>query len=75
MSAQGGRATTAMIERVCDAHRDRDPDGPLVTTVEDVWAFCAGHGASDHNWRAIEPVTRQRLEAELMTREADALGG
>jgi hypothetical protein len=75
MAAQGSRARTALIERVCDAHRDRDPEGPLVTTVDGVWAFCAGFGASDHNWRVIEPVTRQRLEAELMTREADALGG
>ena len=75
MSAQGGPARTALIERVCDAHRDRDPGGPLVTTVEGVWAFCAGFGASDHPWRVVEPVTRQRLEADLMTREADALGG
>jgi len=75
MSAQGGPARTALIERVCDAHRDRDPGGPLVTTVGGVWAFCAGFGASDHNWRVVEPVTRQRLEADLMTREADALGG
>ena len=35
----------------------------------------AGFGRSDHNWGEVEPVTRQRLEAELMTREADALGG
>jgi hypothetical protein len=71
MSAQGGRATTALIERVCDAHQDRDLQGPLVTTVEGVWAFCAGFGASDHVWRTVEPVTRQNLEADLMTREAD----
>jgi len=75
MSAPRGTATTALIERVCDAHRDRDPQGPLVTTVDGVWAFCAGFGASDHSWRVVEPVTRQRLEADLMTREADALGG
>ena len=74
MSAQGGRSKTALIERVCDAHRDRDPEGPLVTTVEGVWAFCAGFGASGHNWREIDPVPRQSLEADLMTREADALG-
>jgi hypothetical protein len=71
MSAQGGRAKTALIERVCDAHQDRDPEGPLVTTVDSVWAFCAGNGASDHNWHVVEPVTRQNLEADLMTREAD----
>jgi hypothetical protein len=46
----------------------------LVTTVEGVWAFCAGFGASDHDWRAVDPVSRQSLEADLMTREADALG-
>jgi hypothetical protein len=74
MSAQGGRAKTALIERVCDAHADRDPEGPLVTTVEGVWAFCAGCGAADHVWRTIEPVTRQHLEADLLTRDANALG-
>jgi hypothetical protein len=74
MSTQEGRATTALIERVCDAHRDRDPQGPLVTTIEGVWAYCAGFGAADHDWRVVEPVTRQRLEADLLAHEADALG-
>jgi hypothetical protein len=29
MSVTDSRAMTALIERICDAHIDRDPDGPL----------------------------------------------
>jgi hypothetical protein len=61
MSVRGDQAT-ALIERICDAHRDRDPEGPLVTRLDAVWAFCAGHRASEHEWRVIEPTPRQVVE-------------
>jgi hypothetical protein len=64
MSVQGGPATTALIERVCVAHPDRDPDGPLVTVINGVWGYCAARRDSDHEWRTIEPTTRQHLESE-----------
>jgi hypothetical protein len=65
MAAQGGPATTAFIERFCDAHRERDPNGPRVTTIDGVWGYCAGHGASDHVWRVIEPRPRPKLESDM----------
>lgn len=57
-------AATKLIERVCDGHRTRDPEGPLVTMVDGYWGYCAGHGDSDHAWRAIEPVRREGLETD-----------
>ncbi|HEV8653931.1 MAG TPA: hypothetical protein VGR85_00260 [Candidatus Limnocylindria bacterium] len=56
---------SALIERFCDGHCERDPEGPLVTTVEGGWAYCAGHGESGHQWRAIDPRPRQQLEADI----------
>jgi hypothetical protein len=64
MSVQGRPATTALIERVCATHLSRDPNGPLVTVLDGVWAYCAGHTSAEHEWRTIEPTTRQQLESE-----------
>jgi hypothetical protein len=30
--------------------------------MDGVWAYCAGHRDSDHEWRTIEPTTRRHLE-------------
>lgn len=62
MSVQGDRTTTGLIERICDGHPDRDPEGPLVTMVEGAWAYCAGHADGEHEWRVIEPTSRRDLE-------------
>ena len=62
MSVERKAAATALIERICDAHPDRDPEGPLVTVVDGVWAFCAGHADSGHQWRATDPVARHVLD-------------
>jgi hypothetical protein len=62
MSVQERPAATALIERLCRAHRDRDPDGPLVTMVDGVWAYCIAHAGSDHDWQVIDPTTRRALE-------------
>ena len=65
MSVQDGPDMTAFIERICDAHRDRDRDGPLLTLVEGAWAYCAGHGDERHEWRIIEPAPRQMVEEKF----------
>jgi hypothetical protein len=65
MSAQEDPARTALIARICDAHRDRDPEGPLVTVVDGAWAYCAGHRESAHEWRVIEPTQRRFVEEQL----------
>ena len=56
--------TTPLIERICDVHTERDPEGPLVTVVDGVWAYCAGHGEGGHQWRAAGPVLRTELEGQ-----------
>jgi hypothetical protein len=62
MSVQGDPATTAFIERICEAHRERDPEGPLVTMLDGAWAYCAGHQQAEHDWRVIEPTARPVVE-------------
>lgn len=62
MSVQGDPDPTAFIGRICEAHPDRDRDGPLLTLVEGAWAFCAGHGDAGHDWRVIEPTPRHTVE-------------
>ncbi len=68
MSVQGGPATTAFIERICEAHRDRDTEGPLVTIVDGVWAYCAGNGDSEHDWRVTPPTLRRAVEEQIAGR-------
>jgi hypothetical protein len=51
-----------LIQFVCDAHVSRDPIGPFVTRHEGAWAYCAGHGATDHRWRRITAIRRELLE-------------
>ena len=65
MSVNEERAKTGLIERICVAHRDRDPEGPLVTMVEGAWAYCAGHADAGHDWRVIEPTPRPTVEEEF----------
>ena len=67
MSVQGP-ATTAFIERICEAHPERDPEGPLVTILDNVWAYCAGHAERDHEWRVIEPTLRRTVEEQAASR-------
>ena len=52
----------AYITLVCEAHRERDPKGPLITRVDGAWAYCAGHAEGEHHWREIPPTTRDDLE-------------
>ncbi len=60
---------SVLIEFVCDAHTERDPRGPLVTRIDDAWAYCAGHGDDGHQWRRIVPTQRGLLEGPLTAAE------
>ncbi len=55
----------AMIELTCAAHLDTGADGPLVTTVEGVWAYCLTGGEKGHDWRKIEPTALELLRAGM----------
>ena len=54
---------SVLIERICDGHVAPDRTGPLITLLDGRWAYCAGHGAAGHRWRAIAPTARDELEA------------
>jgi hypothetical protein len=45
----------ALIDYICSSHREREPDGPLITLVGTHWAYCAGGGHADHEWMRIVP--------------------
>lgn len=55
----------AMIERTCAAHLEPGPDGPLVTTVDGVWAYCFGGGDEGHDWGQIRPTALELLRAGM----------
>jgi hypothetical protein len=59
-----GAAMQPFIEFVCDAHVKADEIGPFVTRQDGTWAYCAGHGDSDHRWRRIPPTLRAKLEQD-----------
>jgi len=49
---------TSLIALVCEAHRSRGVDGPYITLVDGLWAYCAA-GRNDgegHVWHPIEPT-------------------
>lgn len=52
----------AMIELTCAAHFETRA-GPLVTTVEGIWAYCLGGGEDGHEWRRIEPTALELLRS------------
>ncbi len=55
----------AMIELTCTAHLETGADGPLVTTVDGVWAYCFGGREKGHDWRRIEPMTIELLRSGM----------
>jgi hypothetical protein len=61
----GGGGMGAMIELVCAAHVEAGIDGPLVTTVESVWAYCLGGGDEGHDWQKIQPTALELLRAGI----------
>jgi hypothetical protein len=52
-----------LIELLCCAHLEQGKADPLVTTVENAWAFCAGGAADAHDWRRIEPTPIEPLRS------------
>jgi hypothetical protein len=53
------------IRFVCDEHLIAHRDGPMVTRLENAWAYCAGHGSEGHKWTAVAPLLREELERKL----------
>jgi hypothetical protein len=62
---EGVAGMAAMIELVCAAHVDAGGGGPLVTTVDTIWAYCFGGRAEGHDWRKIEPTALELLRAGI----------
>ena len=58
-----------LIARVCEAHPQRDAEGPLITLVDGLWAYCPARQAarSEHRWRAIEPTTVEAIHARTLS--------
>jgi hypothetical protein len=46
----------ALIDFICVAHTDLNGTGPLVTLFEGQWAYCGGHGTTEHQWQRLEPA-------------------
>jgi len=58
-----------LIAFVCEAHPDRGAEGPLITLVDGLWAYCPARQAerAEHRWRPIEPTTVEALHARTMS--------
>ena len=63
----------AMIGVVCAAHLEPRPEGPVVTTVDGVWAYCLGGGQAEHDWRRVEATPLEELRAVLRHRLREML--
>ncbi len=63
------------IRYVCDEHLIAHADGPMVTRIENAWAYCAGHGADGHRWTAVGPLLREELERRLAAEPAAPVEG
>src|SRR3954467_267287 len=60
---RGRRFLASLIALVCDSHPDRGPEGPFITLVDGLWAYCP-RGYADgaaHRWRPIEPTSVEML--------------
>ena len=55
----------SLIALLCEAHPDRGAEGPFITLVDGLWAFCpAGYvDGEKHTWRPIEPMGVELLRA------------
>lgn len=58
----------SLIALVCETHPDRGSDGPFITLVDGLWAFCpAGRVEGEtHAWGPIEPMSVEHLRARWM---------
>jgi hypothetical protein len=62
-SPEGVVGVTAMVALTCAAHLEPGPNGPLVTTIDGLWAYCLGGGEKNHDWRKIEPTALEHLRS------------
>ena len=55
----------SLIALVCEAHPDRGAEGPFITLVDGLWAYCAAGyvDGEPHDWHPIEPTDVQMLRA------------
>jgi hypothetical protein len=51
----------AVIELICRAHPIADGPGPLITPVDEMWAYCEGRAQDGHEWTRIEPTRREHV--------------
>jgi len=58
---------SGLIEFVCQSHAATE-EGPTITPQYGSWSYCAGSAARGHDWRQVEPVTRERLERYILPR-------
>jgi len=63
---------TALIELICRAHPSSEGLGPLITPVDQMWAYCEGRGNGGHEWTRIEPTRRDQLSDLLRIRDGRA---
>jgi hypothetical protein len=61
----GAALGSGLIEFVCLAHLPNE-NGPTVTPQFGSWSYCPGSQADGHDWRQIEPATRERLERYIL---------
>jgi hypothetical protein len=61
----GSALGSGLIEFVCYTHLP-DEDGPTITPQYGSWSYCAGSAVRGHDWRQVEPVTRERLERYVL---------
>jgi hypothetical protein len=63
---------TALIELLCRAHPTAEGPGPLITPVDQMWAYCEGRGTGGHDWTRIEPTRRDHLGDRSQVQERRA---
>ncbi|HEV8671870.1 MAG TPA: hypothetical protein VGS01_14175 [Candidatus Limnocylindria bacterium] len=67
----GSSLQAGLIEFVCRAHA-ADERGPTITPLYGRWSYCPGFARRGHDWRQIEPVTRERLERYVLAKREKA---
>jgi hypothetical protein len=67
-----------MIDYICSTHEKIGPEGPLVTTIDGLWAYCITGTDDGHAWQRIATTHVAILRAGLYPPAAalsEAAGG
>jgi hypothetical protein len=58
-----GGSVASLIALICETHPERGAEGPYITMVDGLWAFCAaGYVEGEkHRWRPTEPMSVEML--------------